>query len=395
MTLSGPVAAAHAAAPPSLSTSGIEERVRSAAERREPLRIRGAGEWLDAGRPVQANHELSLAEVTGVVEYTPGDLTLTARAGTTLDEIARTTAAERQWLALDPFGPGGGTLGATIATASAGPLAHAFGTPRDNVLGLEVVTGDGRVVRTGGRVVKNVAGFDLTRLFTGSWGSLAVITEVTVRLRALPEVEESWLLPVSENAEQLEALLARLRFAPLEPLALELVNPSLAAHLRATTEGRAALLLRIGGNGENVRSQRDFLATIGNPVAPSPDVWRALRECEPVRAIVARFSGPISRMTESWAAARRAAGGADGALVHASVGRGIARCILPAGDAGSLDRLLAEARRYSGTVIYERLPAATWEEAGAAAAADRLSLGIKAGFDPMNVLNPGILGDRR
>ena len=100
------------------------------------------------------------------------------------------TSAEGQWLALDPFGARTGTLGATIATGSSGPLAHAFGTPRDNVLGLEVVTGTGDIVRAGGRVVKNVAGFDLTRLFTGAWGTLAVITEATVRLRARPERDE-------------------------------------------------------------------------------------------------------------------------------------------------------------------------------------------------------------
>src|SRR5690606_34521177 len=133
---------------------------------------------------------------------------------------ARVTAAERQWLALDPFGPAESTLGATIATASAGPLAHAFGAPRDNVLGLEAVTGVAETVRTGGRVVKNVAGFNLTRLFTGSWGTLAVITEARVRLRALPEMEESWSIFVDEAHEPLEALLARLRFAPIEPLAL-------------------------------------------------------------------------------------------------------------------------------------------------------------------------------
>ena len=132
----------------------------------------------------------------------PGDLTLTARAGTTLAEIERATAAERQLLALDPYGTARGTIGATIATASAGPLAHAFGTPRDLVLGLEFVTGDGAVIRAGGRVVKNVAGFDLTRLLTGAWGTLGVITEVSVRLRALPEMEESVALAVRDDGDR-------------------------------------------------------------------------------------------------------------------------------------------------------------------------------------------------
>src|SRR5439155_9619738 len=102
----------------------------------------------------------------GIVEYVPGDLTLTARAGTTLAEIRDATAAEQQWLALDPHGSDDGTIGATVATASAGPLATAFGTPRDLVLGVEFLTGGGALARGGGRVVKNVAGFDLVRLLT-------------------------------------------------------------------------------------------------------------------------------------------------------------------------------------------------------------------------------------
>lgn len=381
------------------SAAAVEDAVRSAAGRREPLRIVGAGNWLDAGWPVADATPLSLASESGIVEYTPGDLTLTARAGTPLEEIARATAAERQWLALDPFGPPTSTLGATIATASFGPLAHAFGTPRDNVLGLEAVTGDGQTVHTGGRVVKNVAGFDLTRLFTGSWGTLAVITEATVRLRALPEVDESWMLPIDEDAEALEALFTRLRFAPpLEPLALELVSPSLAAHLGVESGARAALLVRLGGNEGSVRSQREHLRSFSEPVAAPNDVWRSLRECEPAHAAVARFSAPASRMPRTWAAVRAVTGDDAQALVHASIGRGIARCIVPTQRGGSAERLISAAARFEGTVIFERLPAPLWARtrsanATGASGASRLAREVRRRFDPMNVLNPGILGE--
>jgi glycolate oxidase FAD binding subunit len=379
-------------------TSRVEDAIRGAASRGEPLRIEGAGNWLDAGWPVAGATPLSLAEEPGIVEYTPGDLTLTARAGTSLAEIASVTAAERQWLALDPFGASTSTLGATIATASAGPLAHAFGTPRDNVLGLEAVTGEGEVVRTGGRVVKNVAGFDLTRLFTGSWGTLAAITAITVRLRALPDVDESWTLPVDEEEAALDALFARIRFAPLEPLALELVDPTLAARIGVESDGQAALLIRLGGNEGSVRSQRDFLRTLGDPLAAPRDLWRSLRECEPDGAATARFSAPPSRMVHSWAAARAAAPRGAHAFVHASVGRGIARCVVAAGG-GAAERLVESAARFDGTVIFERLPADLWPrtrtdtgigESGTA----RLARDIRSRFDPMNVLNPGILGER-
>ncbi|NUP54906.1 MAG: FAD-binding protein [Gemmatimonadaceae bacterium] len=175
----------------------LADRVRSARAAGTPLRIVGGGHWLDAGRPCRALETISLAEDAGIVEYEPGDLTLTARAGTTLADLARITRAEGQWLPLDPFGSAAGTLGATVATGSAGPLASAFGTPRDQVLGCEIVTGTADVVRAGGRVVKNVAGYDLTRLNVGAWGTLGVLTEISVRLRALPEMDRTFAVEVS------------------------------------------------------------------------------------------------------------------------------------------------------------------------------------------------------
>ncbi len=222
-----------------VSTAEVLERVRGSvmpkgfecATPAAPLRIVGSGTWLDAGRPVRGANELSLADDDAIVEYVPSDLTLTARAGVTLAHIARVTAAERQWLALDPHGAASGTLGATIATASAGPLAHAFGTPRDNVLGVEAVIGTGEIVRAGGRVVKNVAGFDLTRLFTGAWGTLAVITEATVRLRALPERDQTLTLAVPP-VEALERWLAKVRALPFSPLALGVAQRAPRARAR-------------------------------------------------------------------------------------------------------------------------------------------------------------------
>jgi glycolate oxidase FAD binding subunit len=377
---------------PVTSTAEVRERVCDAAARGTPLRIVGRGGWLDAGRPVRAADRLSLDALTGVVEYTPGDLTLTARAGTPLEEIARVTAAEGQWLALDPFGAPAGTIGATVATASAGPLAHAFGTPRDCALGLETVTGAGAVVRTGGRVVKNVAGFDLTRLFTGSWGTLAVITEVTVRLRALPEVDESYALPVDESTAALDTLLARLREASLAPLAVELASPALAERLGAGD--RAVILVRLGGNAPSVRAQRGVLGALGE-VAPVPrSVWGALRGCEPARAAVARFSQLASRLADTWSFVRDATSDVAGALVHASAGRGIVRCILPFEGGEELGRFLSLAPSFPGARIFERLPAAAWQGGAApSAVSDRLSRGVKRRYDPTNILNPGILGE--
>jgi glycolate oxidase FAD binding subunit len=163
--------------------SEIADAVRQAASARESVRIAGRGTWLDGGHIVRAVRTVSLADDTGVVEYTPGDLTITVRAGTTLREIDDVLLERDQWLPLDPMGGRDVSIGATVATCSYGPLAELFGTPRDQVLGLTVVAGTGDVLYLGGRVVKNVAGFDLTRLMIGSWGTLGIITQMTLRVR--------------------------------------------------------------------------------------------------------------------------------------------------------------------------------------------------------------------
>ena len=377
-----------------MSTREIQESVRGHVgspgsehgTARSALRIVGGGTWLDAGRPVNDAQPLSLAGDDAIVEYVPSDLTLTARAGATLASIARVTRAEGQWLALDPPGVASGTLGATIATGSAGPLAHAFGAPRDNVLGIEAVTGRGDVVRAGGRVVKNVAGFDLTRLFTGAWGTLAVISEATVRLRALPERDESVILALP-SGDAMEGWLAKLRALPFTPLALELLNASLARALRLGD--RALLLGRVGGNDDSVREQLCALASFGE-VHPAPmAAWSGLAEIEPPGAAVVRVSAPPARLQLLWA---RLSEGDDGSLVHAAVGRGIVRCIRPANGGAPLAPWLDLISQTEGTHIFERLPANGWRRIPSRVN-DPLSRAVRRAFDPHRILNGDILGE--
>lgn len=169
----------------------ISGAVRDAVSDGASLRIVGNGTWLSAGSPVSATAQLVLAEDNGIVAYVPDDLTVTVRAGTTLSQLDDALVTHRQWVALDPEGAPDVTVGATVATCSYGPAAAFFGTPRDQVLGMTVVLGTGEVIRIGGRVVKNVAGFDLTRLMIGAWGALGVITEVTLRVRSRSMREDS------------------------------------------------------------------------------------------------------------------------------------------------------------------------------------------------------------
>jgi glycolate oxidase FAD binding subunit len=378
-----------AAAPP--VTDQVRDRVRDAIAARTPLRIAGAGTWLHAGRPVRADRRLEIAESAGILEYTPGDLTLTALAGTTLDEIARVTRAEGQWLTLDPAGSGAGTLGATFATGSAGPLAHAFGLPRDHALGLTLVTGRGDVVRAGGRVVKNVAGFDLTRLAVGAWGTLGAITELSVRLRAVPEIDVTIAvaMPDGPDGGPLAERLALVRQAPLRALAVELLNAPLA---RATGAGDGQLLLvRLGGNEPLVRAQRDTLERLGDSREVPPAVWASLRAAEPAGSAVVRLSARASRLAGLWGVAREAGDAGSGALCHASVGRGVVRAIFPAPRQDALASLLS--RPMPSTLICESLPAPLWDSLAPGTAGDRLSTGIRDAFDPDHLMNPGVFGE--
>lgn len=370
--------------------SALCERVRDAGARGAPLRIAGSGTWLDAGRPARKAESISVRELAGIVAYVPGDLTLTARAGTTLGEIREATAEHGQWLALDPFGSDDGTLGATLATASAGPLATLFGTARDLALGVELVTGAGVVVRGGGRVVKNVAGFDLTRLMIGSWGTLGIITEMTLRLHARPQCDETFAIALNGRADvgRTRQLLRRL---PFTPYACEILNPALARELLDTDQLTA--LVRLGGNDEAVRAERLALAELGEARAVDGDVWRRLRQSEPEHAIVFRLSQLPSDIARTWDEASTIADSCAGTFIHAAPARGVVRCVVPRSDANVEWLHRAFRAPTMATRIGERLPEMLWPVVSPAPIADAISTGIKRTFDPHSVLNPGILGE--
>lgn len=372
------------------SEGELVEAVRDAYESGVPLRIVGGGSWRDAGRPVTAERTVDLSAMRGIVEYVPGDLTLTARAGTTLAAIDDATREHGQWLPLDPFGANAGTLGATLATASAGPLAGSVGLPRDVALGVSFVDGRAQAIRGGGRVVKNVAGFDLVRLAVGAWGTLGILTEATVRLRGRPEADESVTLELPDRADDLAPRLRAIRQAPIAPLAAELLSPRLATRIGAGSA--PALLVRLAGNADAVRAQRAALARLAEVRDVSGTVWQRLQVAEPEGVATLRLSGRPSDLPQLWERVQTLASRHEGEA-HASLERGIARCWFPSSATERIAAALAEIDPVFPR-IFERLPADWWPRL-AAPADDRIARALRDAFDPRRLLNRGILGPER
>jgi glycolate oxidase FAD binding subunit len=381
-----------------VSTEAVVAAVRESGANRTPLRIAGRANWLSAGRPVKADRTLSLRDDSGVVSYVPGDLTLTIRAGTTLAEIERVTGEHDQWLPLDPFGSNDGTIGATMATASAGPLAASFGFPRDLLLGLEFVNGRGQIVRAGGKVVKNVAGFDLSRLLTGSWGTLGVITELTVRLYARPKVDRTFAVSLGRGQKSTTELLRAVAASPLAPFALEVLNGAAASSLGFGDN--PTLLVRFGGNAPVVDIQLKAFSQLARTEEVEHSTWAAFREMEGDAASVIRISTLPTRFLA--AASSILADTEPRIMISINPRRGVMRLVTrgdrdvdsPMGtDTGSSLDFPGDGHGAATSVIFEKLPAEVWPAVSPSVTADALSRGIKKAYDPHNVLNPGILGD--
>ncbi|WP_246042027.1 FAD-binding oxidoreductase [Robertmurraya kyonggiensis] len=218
---------------------------------------------------------LSLANYKGIIEHTVGDMTLTVKAGTTLKEIQDYLVDFNQKISLDPTWPEEATIGGVIAANDSGPKRLGYGSARDVVIGLRVVYPDGSVIRSGGKVVKNVAGYDMNKLFIGSMGTIGVISEVTVKLRPVPKYESLVLLSFPDGElSEIKSFVVSFLDSVMEPITLELLNPSLVEKL----VGQKSYTLAI--SFEDVKSsvlyQEEFVNRIKPPTAEMKILERAL-----------------------------------------------------------------------------------------------------------------------
>lgn len=382
----------------------LSDMVRSTTE---PLRVQGCGSWLHGGGPWASGTPLSTQALRGVVEYTPGDLVITVRAGTTLAELAEVTGEHAQMLAIAPYAtqrhalpevPGlmDTTVGAMIATASAAPLPFADMTTRDLVLGVQVVTGDGAVTRAGGRVVKNVAGFDLVRLHTGAFGTLGVITEVSLRLHARPlhDILLRALLrdPITDVIPRLV-----MQRAPL-PMLLELPahgEPVLWARCSGNVARATALEQRVREMGVH-RTGVHHAGTHTTGASTSSQQRWALHDndaamLEALRAtppdmVVLRARTPLSDAVPFVRAARDAF---PTATLRFDPAAGSLRVLVPAAQAAALDRDIDTLYRLAAAGgAMHTISVAIDQHRSTPRALTPLEAKIKGAFDPRRVLNP-------
>ena len=244
------------------------------------------------GRSVRIGEDLLTDGLDHVLEHEAGDLTCTVEAGVRLSQLRETLAARGQRLSLDP--PGDPTIGACLAANLSGPLRHRFGAPRDLVLGVTLVLADGTIANAGGKVVKNVAGYDLGKLVCGSRGTLALIVRVSLRLHPLPPAARTVVLETDDTAAVAAAVLR----SPLQPSALDILHP-----------GRVALLFE--GSAAAVDDQiRRTRALVGGEEA-DPRVWDEVRARQ--RAALGRVRFDPGQLGETLA-------GIDEAIVRPAAG---------------------------------------------------------------------------
>jgi glycolate oxidase FAD binding subunit len=355
---------------------------------------RGSGTKMDRGGvPRACDVLLDMGGMAGVVEHAAGDLTVTVRAGTRLADLQAELATAGQWLALDP--PLAGTIGGLIATADSGPRRLRFGGVRDLILGASFVRADGVQAKGGGKVVKNVAGYDLPKLLTGSLGTLGVVVEATFRLYPLPAATLTTI--VHTTAREAGRMAAEVLKSPVVPTAVD--------YIRERNAETGNLAVRFEGSERAVRAQAEATARLlgdGARIAGTQEekaLWQDIGSVMDTAAedVLCRLVATQSDLPGLLERAEREAGAANIAITiraHMGHGHALLRWQAP-GKAASLHLAMSlrrQAEAIGGNLVVWRAPMevrAEFDVWGNTGEGLPLMRRVKAQFDPNNILNPG------
>jgi glycolate oxidase FAD binding subunit len=350
----------------------------------------GAARTLSEIRRAPTMLGVSLARMDRIVAYEPEDMTVIAEAGMTLGALNQRLGEHGQRLPLDPCNPGAATLGALIGASQAGPLRISEGTPRDLLIGVRFVGHEGREIHGGGRVVKNVAGYDLMKVMTGSFGTLGIITEAAFKLRPIPE---GYTLGIAPFARAAKAFGAALKLHDALPLVhVEVLSPALAA--RFGHPGTFLLMAAVAGSASELEYQRGHFSGLAGAEfsegARAIETYERLRDLEfapaALSAQLATAPAELARCVEDSGAefrAHAACGVAQifigGELDPINARETLARWRIAAHAAQGHLRLFAAAPALRSQLDFFDEPPA---------GALKLMRRLKAAFDPMGIFNP-------
>jgi glycolate oxidase FAD binding subunit len=249
----------------------LAEQVTIAHHDSTPLLIAGNGTKLAWGGLVKgATKVVSTQKLDRLIAHAVGDLTITVETGMTLEALQTTLASKGQFLPLDPAYPTAATIGGIIATADTGSYRHRYGGVRDLLLGISFIRADGKIAKAGGRVVKNVAGYDMMKLFTGSYGTLGILTEVTFRVYPLPPANGTVIITgaLDKLAEVAKILLA----STLTPTAVDIVSTAFSQQLEISND--PSLIVKFATVPESVTQQSEQLIDIARGLGVKRGIWQ-------------------------------------------------------------------------------------------------------------------------
>jgi glycolate oxidase FAD binding subunit len=380
----------------------VEAAVQWALADGKTLEVVGSGTKRAIGRAAQWDLSLDLSGLSGVTLYEPEELVLSAKAGTPLAAIEALLAAHNQELAFEPmdYGPllgtsGGGTIGGALGANVSGPRRIKAGAARDHFLGFTAVSGRGETFKSGGRVVKNVTGYDLCKVLAGSWGTLAVMTDVTVKVLPRAETEETLLVLGLDDAVAANAMSAAMGSSNDVSGAAHL--PVAVAAQTMAGAGRAVTALRIEGVAPSVAHRlatlEALLKAFGTLAkldeAASRSFWKTLRD---VRAFAAD-DRPLWRISTAPARGHEIAAAIGGGAHYYDWAGGLIWLALPLSDDGGAARVRRATAAVGGHATLIRAPAAVRAAVPVFAPQDEgvaaLTRRIKESFDPKGVLNAG------
>lgn len=332
---------------------------------------------------------ISTERINKLIEHAVGDLTVTVEAGMKFNQIQEILAHHRQFLALDPIAADA-TIGGIVATADTGSLRQRYGSVRDQLLGVTFVRADGEIAKAGGRVVKNVAGYDLMKLFTGSYGTLGVISQVTFRVYPMPEISGTVVL--TGTAEAISQAADTLRGSALTPTQADLLSSQLVSNLGL---GKGlGLIARFQSIVESVQEQSNRLLEVGEKLGLQGKIYSAVDEADLWEKLREQIYSPVTQSVITCkigvfaTAAVEVLSSLDIGLIHIASGLGMLRL--------ESEKKVMEVRSLiqnnGGFLTILSAPIAVKQNLdvwGYTGNALQFMRGIKEQFDPKNILNPG------